>query len=132
MPTLPAGAGPDAIVGAMRLLIRWAAIAAAVWIAAWIVPGIDVTGGWTSYFVIAAVFALVNLTVGGILRVVAFPFILLTLGLGLVVINALMFGLTARLTDRLAVDGVLAAVLGSVIISVASSIISRVASKDRS
>ena len=111
----------------MGLLIRWAAIAAAVWVATSVVPGINVTGGWTNYFLIAAVFALVNLTVGKIVKLISLPFVILTLGLGLVVINALMFALTARLTDSLTVDGVGAALLGSVLVSLVSSILSRLA-----
>lgn len=101
----------------MRLIARFLVIAAAVWLVAAYVPGVDVDEGVTSYLVIALIFAAVNLLVKPILKLLSFPLLLLTLGLFLVVINALMFGLTALLTDRLSVDGVGPAVIGSLIIS---------------
>jgi putative membrane protein len=110
----------------LNLLKRWAAIAASVWIATLIVPGITVDGGWTNYFLIAAVFALANLTVGRIVKIFTFPFILLSLGLGLLVINALMWWITDRLLDALAVNGVIPLMVGSILITIASSLIGRV------
>jgi putative membrane protein len=74
--------------------------------------------GVSSYLWIALVFAAVNLLVKPLLKLLSFPLLLLSLGLFLVVINAAMFGLTAWLTERLAVDGIVPAVLGSLVISV--------------
>ena len=61
--------------------------------------------------------AAVNLLVKPVLKLLSFPLLLLTLGLFLIVINALMLGLTALLTDRLTIDGVGPAVIASLIIS---------------
>ncbi|MCW2615417.1 MAG: rane protein of unknown function [Frankiales bacterium] len=100
-----------------RLLARLAVIAAAVWLAAAYVPGVTVQEGWASYALISVIFAVVNVLVKPVLKVLSFPLLLLTLGLFLIVINALLLGLTALLTDRLAVDGVGPAVVASLIIS---------------
>jgi putative membrane protein len=101
----------------MRLIGKFLVIAGAVWLAAYFVPGVLVAGGVVSYLVIALIFALVNVFVRPLLKLLAFPLLLLTLGLFLIVINAAMFGLTALLTDRLDLDGIAPAVIGSLIIS---------------
>jgi putative membrane protein len=48
----------------------------------------------------------------------ALPFILLTLGLFLLVINAALLGLTAALSDRLTVDGIGTAILGGLVLAI--------------
>ena len=102
----------------MRLIARFLVIALAVWLVAAYVPGVTVEeGGVVTYLVIAAIFAAVNLLVKPVLKLLSFPLLLLTLGLFLIVINAALFGLTALLTDRLAVDGIGAAVIASLVIS---------------
>ena len=115
----------------MRLLARFLVVAAAVWLVAAYVPGVTVSAGISSYFWIALVFAAVNLLVKPVLKLLSFPLLLLTLGLFLVVINAAMFGLTAWLTERLAVDGIAPAVLGSLVISVVTWVGDNVVGLDR-
>ena len=101
----------------MRLIARFLVIAAAVWIVAAVVPGVTVREGAGSYLVIALIFAAVNLLVKPLLKLLSFPLLLLTLGLFLVVINAVLLGLTALLTDRLSIDGFGPAVIAALVIS---------------
>ncbi len=115
----------------MRLLVRFLVVAAAVWLVAAYVPGVTVQEGVTSYLWIALVFAAVNLLVKPVLKLLAFPLLLLTLGLFLLVINAAMFGLTAWLTERLAVDGIGPAVISSLVISVVTWVGDNVVGLDR-
>ena len=115
----------------MKLVVRFLVIAAAVWLVAAYVPGVTVSEGISSYLWIALIFAAVNLVVKPVLKLLSFPLLLLTLGLFLVVINALMFGLTALLTDRLAVDGVGPAVIASLVISVVTWVGDNVVGLDR-
>ena len=115
----------------MKLVLRFLVIALAVWLVAAYVPGVTVREGLDSYLWIAAVFAAVNLLVKPVLKLLSFPLLLLTLGLFLLVINAAMFGLTALLTDRLAVDGIAPAVIGSLVISVVTWIGDNVVGLDR-
>jgi putative membrane protein len=114
-----------------RLLARFLVIALAVWLVAAYVPGVTVLQGLDSYLVIAAIFAAVNLLVKPVLTLLSFPLLLLTLGLFLVVINALMFGLTALLTERLEVDGVGPAVIASLVISLVTWVGDNVLGLDR-
>jgi putative membrane protein len=115
----------------VKLLGRFLVVALAVWLVAAYVPGVTVAQGVSSYFWIALVFAAVNLLVKPVLKLLSFPLLLLTLGLFLVVINAAMFGLTAWLTERLAVDGIAPAVIGSLVISVVTWIGDNVVGLDR-
>ena len=91
-----------------------------------VLPGLDVIpdptaplGEAGTYLWIGLIFGLVNAIVGPILRLLSLPFVVLTLGLFLLVINALLFALTAGLTDRLAIDGIVTAIIGGLILAVA-------------
>ena len=114
-----------------RLLTRFLVIAAAVWLVAVYVPGVTVREGPLDHLVIAAIFAAVNLLVKPVLKLLSFPLLLLTLGLFLIVINAVLFGLTAVLTDRLDVEGIAPAVIGSLVVSAVTWIGDNVLGLDR-
>jgi putative membrane protein len=73
-----------------------------------------------TYLWIALLFAVVNSVVGPVLRLLSLPFVVATLGLFLLVVNAALLGLTAALSDRLEVDGVWAAVVGGFLIALFS------------
>jgi putative membrane protein len=76
-------------------------------------------GEFGTYLWIALIFGVVNAVVGPILRLLSLPFVLLTLGLFLLVINAALLGLTAALTDRMTIDGIGTAIIGGLILAVA-------------
>lgn len=101
----------------MRFLLKLVVIAVAVWIVAAVVPGVHVQHGIGSYAIIAVIFAVINVLVKPVLKLLSFPFILLTLGLFLIVINAAVLGLTALATTRLDIDGFGPAVVASLLIS---------------
>ncbi len=91
-----------------------------------VLPGLDVLpnpegplGEYSTYLWIGLIFGVVNAIVGPVLRLLSLPFVLLTLGLFLLIVNAALLGLTAALTDRLTVDGFGTAVIGGLILAVA-------------
>ena len=91
-----------------------------------VLPGLQVDpnpngplGEYGTYLWIALIFGVVNAIVGPILRLLSLPFVLLTLGLFLLVVNAALLGLTALLTDRLTIDGFGTAIIGGLILAVA-------------
>jgi putative membrane protein len=86
------------------LLIGWALLALAFAVTSWLVPGMDVSGGFWSYVWISAVFGIVNAVLGTILRILTFPLILLTFGLFALIINAVLLSITDAITDRLTID----------------------------
>ena len=88
-----------------KLVIRWAVLALAVWLAATFVPGVHVHGGFLTTLWVALLFGLVNAFLGPILRVLSFPLTFLTLGLFALVVNAALVGITAWLSSKFEVDG---------------------------
>ena len=91
-----------------------------------VLPGLQVhpnpdgpLGEFGTYLWIGLLFGVVNAVVGPVLRLLSLPFVVLTLGLFLLVINAALLGLTALLTDRLTVDGFVTALLGGLVLAIA-------------
>jgi len=114
-----------------RFVIRWGITAAAVAVAAWIVPGIYVQEPhrvW-SVVLVALVLGLINAFIRPVLYGLSCGLIVLTLGLFTLVINGLMLWLASWITDNwigleFHVDGFWTAVLGALIISVVSTVVS--------
>ena len=105
-----------------RLLINWLISAVSLVIVAHVIKGFNVSSFQSALFA-GIVFGLVNSTLGFILKVVSFPWILLTLGLASLVINALMLMLAAYFVDGFSVDGFLPAFLGSILLSISNFIL---------
>lgn len=102
-----------------RRLIKWLATAFAVYLASELVNGIDVDSFWTA-MVVGLVLGLLNLFVKPILQIISIPFILLSFGLFLVVINAVLLMFASELIESFTVTGFWPAVWGSLIISFVS------------
>ncbi|HEX9054342.1 MAG TPA: phage holin family protein [Gemmatimonadales bacterium] len=110
-----------------HVLIRLLINAAALFVAVKLIPGIHFTGGVGKLLLVALVFGLVNAVVRPILTLLSCPLIVVTLGLFLLVINALMLWLTSWLSASFAlgfqVDGFLPALLGGLVIGIISTIL---------
>ncbi len=105
--------------------------AAALWVAVQLVDGLDWSGAeWWKFLLVAVIFSLVNTFIKPILKIVSLPITAVTLGLFLLVINALMLLLTGWISDQLQlglhVDGFLPALLGAIIISIVGWILSMI------
>ena len=94
----------------------------AVLAAAHLVPGIAVDG-WLPALGAAVVLGLLNAVVRPLLLFLTCPFIILTMGLFIFVVNALLLGLTATLVPGFHVAGFWPAVFGSIVISIVSGIL---------
>lgn len=103
----------------IRLFVNALALSAA----AWLVPGITLSGNFGDVLLVALVFGLINAFLKPIALLLSLPFLLLTLGLFAFVVNAAMLLITDRLTDHLAISGFGAALLGSLVISVVSAVL---------
>ena len=111
------------------ILTRIIVNAVALAVAAWVVDGVDLTGDSTANKVltllgVAAIFGLINTFIKPLLTLLSLPFIVVTLGLLIFVINALLLWLTGGISSALglsfSVEGFWSALLGSVIISLVS------------
>jgi putative membrane protein len=113
------------------LLARWVINAIAIWAAIELVSGIHpVREGIVSMLAIALIFGLVNALIRPLVMFMTCPFIILTLGLGTLVINTLMFQLAGNIGQRFnvgfTVDGFWPAFWGAVVVSIVSAILSSV------
>ena len=104
-------------------IARWIVNAAALLLVAYMYPGVHVTDFWAA-LIAAIVLGLVNAVIRPLLVILTLPATILTLGLFLFVINALMFWLVAEIVHGFAVDGFMAALIGSILYSVITLITS--------
>ena len=120
----------------MKLLIRWAISSLAIFVAAWLVPGISVDGGgWFIYAIMAIILGLVNAIVRPILKLLTCPLILLTLGLFVLVINGITLWLASAIARNwfdlgFYIDGFWSALLGAAIVSVITVVLSALVRED--
>jgi len=105
-----------------HLLVNWLLSAVSLVIIAAIVPGIEIEGFGTA-MIAAVVIALVNVTLGLLLKIVTFPLTIVTFGLFLIVINALMLKVAAAMMPGFRVRGCLPAVLGAVLLGLVNSLL---------
>ena len=102
----------------MNIIFRLILNALAVMLAANVVPGISVSSFGTALLV-ALVLAVLNITLGFLLKVFTFPLIVLTYGLFLLIVNALVFK-AASFVKGFYVEGFVAAFFGALIVTVVS------------
>jgi len=114
----------------MGFIIKVLVTGLAVWVAAYVLDGVHLENDAGTIIIVALVLALLNAIVKPILVILTIPVTIVTLGLFLLIINALMVVWTSKLVDGFKVDGWLTAILFSLIVSVVSSILHFLA-KDR-
>ncbi|HWV58538.1 MAG TPA: phage holin family protein [Longimicrobiales bacterium] len=109
----------------MRFLLRLAITAASLWVAVELVPGIEYTGEWPGLVGVAVVFGVVNALIRPILMVLTIPLVVVTFGLFVFVLNALMLMLTGALATALGIEfyvhGFWSALLGALLVGVVSA-----------
>ena len=112
----------------MSFLVRLVINAIALWLATRLVDGISFDGSLVFLFVVALIFGVVNAIVKPILIFLTFPFLIVTLGLFLLVLNGAMVWLTGAISDAadlgFHVSGFGAAFLGGLVVSVVSFLLS--------
>ena len=106
----------------MKLILKWLLSAAALLFVAYIYDGVSLKS-YQAALIAAFVIGLLNTLVRPILVILTLPVTVVTVGLFLFVINALMFWAAASLLDGFNVTGFWAALIGSLIYSVLSMII---------
>ena len=98
-----------------RLLFTWVVNSLAVALAAWLLGGVTSSGIAAAAFA-GLVLGLVNAYVKPVLTILGIPFIIITLGIGLFLINMAMIALTAWITPGFDVDGFWAAAKATIVI----------------
>ena len=106
-------------------IVNWLLGALALWLVAQIIPGIQIRDFGTALLA-TVVIAVVNITIGPILRFIAWPITVLTLGLFRWVLNAFLLKLASMFTPGFRIDGFLNALLGSLVLTVLDIVLHRV------
>lgn len=105
----------------MNWIIRLLLNAVAVVLTAYLLPGVDVTDYWTA-LIVAIVLVVANVVVKPVLVILTIPITIVTLGLFLLVINALIILMADYLVDGFSVNGFWWALLFSLILSIFNSL----------
>jgi len=124
----------------MKILIRFLVIAAALGVAAWLVPGIVLTGHdhvakVETLLIVAVIFGVINILLKPIIKTVGCAFYVLTLGLLAIVVNGLLLWLSSyiaydELHQPFHVTGFVAAVEGALIVGVVSWVLNMILGDD--
>jgi len=121
----------------MKIIIRWAITAVAIFLTTWLLPGFNVEGtnGFIAVIVAALVLGLVNAIIRPILVFLSCGCVIATLGLFMLVINALTLLLSSWICQSLGIgfyiDGFWPALWGSIIISIISFVLSMILIDDK-
>ena len=112
----------------MHFLLRLLINAGALWVAIQLIDGIEHRGSWWSLLFVALVFGVLNASIKPLLQLLSLPVIILTLGLFIFVINAMMLLITSWVSGLLNlgfhVDGFWDAFFGGLIVTVVSLLLS--------
>ena len=109
----------------MRFLARLLLNGVAIIVAAWLLPGLHISGPFPAV-VAGVILGFVNAIIRPVLFVLTLPLTLFTLGLFIFVLNAICFALTAWVVPGFSVDGFWWALLGALLVSIVSWILNGV------
>lgn len=103
----------------MVILLKWLALALSIMFVGWVVPGITVAN-FSTALIASVVLALVNLVIKPVLVLLTLPINILTLGIFILIINALLFMFVAYLVPGVEVNSFWSAFLGALLLSILS------------
>lgn len=112
-----------------QFLLTWLLTALSLVVTAYVVPGLTLSG-FTAALIAAIALGLVNAVVRPILILLTLPITIVTLGLFLLVINAVSIQLVAALTSGFTVSGFLPALVGSFVLSFVSGVLNKLAGQE--
>lgn len=103
----------------MSIILKWLLTAAAIILSCYLVPGVKIAGVWPALW-LALLLGVINISLKPLLILLTLPINILTLGLFIFVINALLILLASSVIKGFSVDGFWAAMLFSIILSIIS------------
>ncbi len=107
-------------------IVNWLVAALALWLMAQIIPGIQIREFKTA-LIATVILAVIDITIGPVLRLLAFPLTFLTLGLFSFVLKAVLLKLTSLFTPGFKIVGFLNALLGALVLTALDIVLRRVA-----
>lgn len=115
----------------IQLIVRWAVLALGVTLATKVVDGISCADGNT-LIIVVVLLSFFNAVLRPLLVLFTLPFILVTMGLGIVLINAFLFMLVGKLVDGFTVETFWSALFGALIVGVTNMVLSSVVGAKKS
>lgn len=112
----------------MGFLLKIIVTGIAAYLAAWLLPGVQIADAKTTLLV-ALVLALLNTFIKPILVILTIPLTILTLGLFLIIINILIVFLATKIVSGFTVDGWISALLFSLIVAIVTWMLEGLASR---
>ncbi|HEX6461490.1 MAG TPA: phage holin family protein [Thermoleophilaceae bacterium] len=106
-----------------RLVVRWAFNALALFVACWLLSGVNYGDSWWSLLVAALVFTVVNAFIKPVLTFLSIPFIIVTLGIFYFLLNVLMLYITDWLVKDFDIQTFWWGVLAAIIVSITNAIL---------
>ena len=101
----------------MKILLHWIILTLGVWVTAYLVPGIAVSG-IAAVLIAGACLGIINMIIKPILKLIMLPINIVTLGLFSVILNALLFWLLSVIVPGVTIITFTAALLGSIIVAI--------------
>ncbi len=117
------GLTSDDLAALSRGLTNWLILTGAVWVATWVVPGIDVRGGIATYLLLSVLVGLVNAVLGPLVHWLVGSRSWIRVGGSALLVNGLLLATTAGLSANLDVDGFGSAVAGALVVAVAGTLL---------
>lgn len=110
----------------MHTVLRYLGTVAAVLLTVNIVPGITVSGGWTTLLLVALVWSVIVMVIKPVLSILTLPITIITLGLFSFVLNALLFWAMTFVVPGFSVTGFIPALLGALVLSILTWLIEKI------
>ncbi len=117
------------------LLLQWIITGLAIYGAFVVVPGISFTGNWYEIAIIAFIYSAINVLVRPVLVFLSIPLLMITFGLFMIVVNAILLLITADFASFLGIafriESLVAAIVGAIVISIITVVLNEFTSTGR-
>lgn len=97
---------------------------ATLYAADYLIDGFEIAAGWQNLIIVAAIFTLINTFIKPIIKLILSPLIIVTLGLGLIFVNAAMLYFLDFISDSVIISGIAPLIYATIVISVAHFVLS--------
>lgn len=110
----------------MSTILKFLGTAAAVFLTVELLPGVEVSGGWTTILLVALVWSVITMVIRPVLSILTLPITIITFGLFSFILNALLFWAMTLVVPGFIVSGFFSAFIGVIVLSVFSWLIHKV------
>lgn len=110
----------------MHVVLKYLGTVAAVYLTVNLVPGVAVTGGWTTTLLLALAWSVIVMVIRPVLTVLTLPITIVTLGLFSLVLNAFLFYAMQWIIPGFSVAGIIPALLGSIVLALLTWLIDKI------